>query len=73
MTYKPDTIVSRAAATIKSADDRMALIRRALAAGNPELADAIDQDRRCKDCGSFVDADGYAVASASDCCFYCSP
>jgi hypothetical protein len=55
-----------------TADDRMAAIRRALAAGNPELADAIDNDTRCPDCGGFVCGQGYTV-DPDGCCFRCEP
>lgn len=54
-----------------SASDRYALIRQALAAGYPDLADAIDNDERCRDCGGWVS--GGMSVDLERCCFYCSP
>jgi hypothetical protein len=54
-----------------TAEDAYAAIRRALADGNPMLADAIDNDERCPDCGGYVSA-GMSV-DPDHCCFFCSP
>lgn len=54
-------------------DDRYAAICRALANGRPDLADAIDNNARCRDCGGFVDGGGTTVDPDADCCFHCSP
>lgn len=58
--------------TTLTASDRYALIRQALAAGSAELADAIDNERRCKDCGGWVSDDGYSLDPDKN-CFFCSP
>lgn len=54
-----------------SASDTYAAIRRALADGNPDLADAIENDERCRDCGAYVS--GGMTVDPERCCFYCSP
>jgi hypothetical protein len=57
---------------MQTAADRYAAIKVALSQGNPELADAIDQERTCRNCGGHVSDDGYSV-DPDRCCFYCSP
>lgn len=61
-----------AAAPIIKAADRYVAIRRALRQGNSELAEAIDAERQCRDCGGHISDDGFSVDPAR-CCFFCSP
>lgn len=55
-----------------SAEDRYAAIRTALRQGLPELADAINHERTCADCGGFICDDGYTV-DPDKCCARCEP
>lgn len=54
----------------QTAEERLATIYSALSLGYPELADAIECDTRCMDCGGFVDGDG-ATVDLTRCCFHC--
>lgn len=58
--------------TALSASDRYALIRQALRQGYDDLADAINQERTCRDCGGWVNGHGESV-DLERCCFYCTP
>lgn len=55
---------------LQLAEERLATIYNALALGYPELADAIECDTRCMDCGGFVDGDGTTV-DLTRCCSRC--
>ena len=57
---------------VGTASDRYALIRQALAAGNPELAAAIDNETKCPDCDGYVSSDGVTV-DPDKCCDRCQP
>lgn len=53
-----------------ASDRRHAAIRKATV-GDPTLADAIENDDRCRDCGGYVS--GGMSVDPDKCCFFCSP